>query len=97
MKTLAVLAFFAIIGAIGITVVVQHTQSGTPTISVSPEVTCRVVTRRTFDSLARGKVTLAKAQALVNGACDALPAATRDAIIAAEKASAFARYATPTN
>jgi hypothetical protein len=57
--------------------------------------TCRTVTRRTFDSLARGRVTQSKAQATVDQACDAVPALSRKAIIDGEKAAAFVRFSTP--
>jgi hypothetical protein len=92
LKALVVIAFFAILGGAGITAIVQHSQSSSATVSVSPEVQCRTVTRRAFDSLAKGRITQSKAQAMVDGACDALPAGTRNAIIDREKAAAVARY-----
>lgn len=99
MKTrIAVLAFIAIVAGLGITAVVQSRQAPTATtVSVSPETVCRNTTRRALDSLAKGRIKQSKAQAMVDGACDNLPAATRNAIVEHEKAAAVARYATPSN
>jgi hypothetical protein len=93
-RVLVVAAFVALVVGLGITAYVQ-TRSHGGDVSVSAEMTCRVVTRRTFDSLARGRVTQSKAQATVDQACDAVPALARKAIIDGERAAAFARYLTP--